>query len=103
MGIDVKIFRAVVFLLCLSVPSVYAEMTYAHYDYTLPPQVTDKLNKTITLDLRGIQVLDVLKYISEKTGINIVASQKIDARVNLFLKDVSVGNAFEIILLSTGL
>ncbi len=108
MGNFVTFSKRLIFLLMtgmtlLSSISVFAQVPFSQYQYNLSPEMEQQLQQSITLDLRGIQVLDVLKFISEKAGINIVASQKIDARVNLFLKDVTVENAFEIILLSTGL
>lgn len=80
-----------------------AQTPFTTHEYTLPAEAIEKMDRHITLDLRGIHVLDVIKFLSEKADLNIVASQNIEARVTLFLKDVTIGNAFEIILLSTGL
>lgn len=95
-------FILAMMLVCSST-AAFAQTPYGQYEFQLPADIQKQLSQHITLDLRGIHVLDVLKYISEKTGINVVASQNIDARVNLFLKDVTVSNAFEIILLSSNL
>ncbi|MDD4879551.1 MAG: secretin N-terminal domain-containing protein [Candidatus Omnitrophica bacterium] len=57
----------------------------------------------ITLDLKGIDVIDTLKIISQRTGMNIVASKSVTGKVTIFLKDVDVWDAFEIILLSNDL
>lgn len=62
----------------------------------VPPQ-------KITLDLKGIDVIDALKVISQRTGMNIVASKSVIGRVTIFLKDVDVWDAFEIMLLSNDL
>ncbi len=62
----------------------------------VPPQ-------KITLDIKGMDILDVLKVISQRTGMNIVASRNVTGRVTIFLKDVDVWDAFEIILLSNDL
>lgn len=59
----------------------------------VPPQ-------KITLDLKGIDIIDALKIISQRTGMNIVASKSVTSRVTIFLKDVDVWDAFEIMLLS---
>ena len=80
-----------------------AQVPFSQHEISLPPAAAEKLNRHITLDLRGIHVLDVIKFLSEKADLNIIASQNIDARVTLFLKDVSIANAFDIILISTGL
>lgn len=102
MGIKLKFFFLFSFIVCLGGIS-HAQVPFASHERALPDDVTAKLDRHITLDLRGIHVLDVIKFLSEKADLNIIASQNIEARVNLFLKDVTIGNAFEIILLSTGL
>lgn len=98
------------FVFVLSLTTYPLSLTYAQTQtpfvqpaMDLPIDALEKLDRHITLDLRGIHVIDVIKFLSEKADLNIVASQNIDARVTLFLKDVTIGNAFEIILLSTGL
>lgn len=62
----------------------------------VPPQ-------KITLDLKGIDIIDTLKIISQRAGMNVVASKGVTGRVTIFLKDVDVWDAFEIILLSNDL
>jgi len=62
----------------------------------IPPQ-------KITLDLKGIDIIDALKIISQRTGMNIVASKGVAGKVTIFLKDVDVWDAFEIMLLSNDL
>lgn len=62
----------------------------------VPPQ-------KIALDIKGMDVIDVLKIISQRTGMNIVASRNVTGRVTIFLKDVDVWDAFEITLLSNDL
>ena len=57
----------------------------------------------ITLDLKGIDIIDALKIISQRTGMNVVASKSVTGKVTIFLKDVDVWDAFEIILLSNDL
>ncbi len=57
----------------------------------------------ITLDLKGIDIIDALKIISQRTGMNIVASKSVTGKVTIFLKEVDVWDAFEIILLSNDL
>lgn len=57
----------------------------------------------ITLDLKGIDIIDVLKIISQRTGMNIAASKSVTGRVTIFLKDVDVWDSFEIVLLSNDL
>lgn len=54
------------------------------------------------LDLKDMDVLDVLKLISQKSGLNIVAGQNVKGRVTVFLKDIKVMEALEIIVEAYG-
>ncbi|MDP2942431.1 MAG: secretin N-terminal domain-containing protein, partial [Candidatus Omnitrophota bacterium] len=57
----------------------------------------------ITLDIKGMDIIDVLKIISQRTGMNIVASKGLSGKVTIFLKDVDAWDALEIILLANDL
>ena len=57
----------------------------------------------ITLDIKGMDIIDVLKIISQRTGMNIVASKGLAGKVTIFLKDVDAWDALEIILLANDL
>ncbi len=71
---------------------------------TVPAQAQSPVDsQKITLDIKGMDIIDVLKIVSQRTGMNIVASKSVTGRVTIFLKDVEVWDAFEIILLSNDL
>lgn len=57
----------------------------------------------ISLDLKGLDVVDVLKIISMRSGLNIVIGKNVTGRVTMFLKDVDIWDAFEIIIASNNL
>lgn len=57
----------------------------------------------ISLDIKGMDVLDVLKMFSQQANINIIAGKNVSGRVTMFLKDVDIWDAFEIILLANDL
>ncbi|MEW5758168.1 MAG: secretin N-terminal domain-containing protein [Candidatus Omnitrophota bacterium] len=61
------------------------------------------IQQKISLDLRNMDILDVLKLLSQKTGMNIVAARDIQGKVTIFLKDVPAFDAFETILSANGL
>jgi type IV pilus secretin PilQ/predicted competence protein len=50
------------------------------------------------LDLKNIDIMDVLKLISQKSGVNIIASQNVTGRVTVFLRDIEVKDALKIIV-----
>ena len=55
-------------------------------------------DQRISLDLKGVDILDVLKLLSQKTGLNFVAGRNVSGRVTIFVKDVGVWDAFEEII-----
>ena len=57
----------------------------------------------ISLDIKGMDIVDVLKMLAARSGINIVVGKNVSGRVTLFLKDVNVWDAFEIVLLANDL
>lgn len=58
---------------------------------------------TISLDLKGMDIIEVLKTLATKGKMNIVVGANVRGRVTMFLKDVDVGEAFEIILAANNL
>ena len=61
------------------------------------------LEGKVSLDLRNIDVVDALKFLAMKAGINIVVSKKVSGRVNLVVKDAPLKDVFDIMLRSNGL
>lgn len=57
----------------------------------------------ISLDLRGMDMVEVLKFLATKGNFNIVASPDVQGRATLILTDVSVRDALDIVLVSNGL
>jgi len=52
----------------------------------------------ISLDLKGVDILDVLKLLSQKSGLNFIAGRNVTGKVTIFAKDVDVWEAFELII-----
>lgn len=63
----------------------------------------DAVNQVMTLDLRDIDVVETLKFLAMKGSINIIASKDVAGRVSLFLKDTTIKDALDIILLANNL
>ncbi|HOW35216.1 MAG TPA: secretin N-terminal domain-containing protein [Candidatus Omnitrophota bacterium] len=55
------------------------------------------------LELKDMEIADVLKLISKKSGLNIVAGQDIRGKITIYLKDVDVRDALRIILESNNM
>ena len=68
-------------------------------DYHLPG-----LEKKISLDLlESMDVVDVLKFLSVKAGLNIIIGKDVAGSSKLMIKDVTIGEAMEIVLAANGL
>ena len=57
----------------------------------------------ISLDLKGMDVVEALKTLAAKGNMNLVIGSNVRGRVTMFLKDVAVADAFEIILAANDL
>lgn len=54
----------------------------------------------ISLDLKGIDILELLKIISKKMGVTIVPSKNVRGRINVFLNNLTLEDALDVIILS---
>jgi len=57
----------------------------------------------ISLDIKGMDIVDILKILSNRAGLNLVIGKNVTGKVTLFLKDVDIWDAFEIILVANDL
>lgn len=87
----------VVFLFLSMVSGVFAQAG------TAPAAVSADSNGKISLELKGMDVVEALKMIAAKGNFNIVIGTDVQGKVTLFLKEVDVRDAFDIILLATNL
>lgn len=55
-------------------------------------------NNQVTLDVKNMNILDVLRLIAEQSGLNIVASRNIHGTVTVKLQNVQIKDALEAIL-----
>lgn len=72
-------------------------------EHALDDSLFPGLASRISLDLRGMDVVEVLKFLSGKGGFNIVASPDAQGRATLTLTDVTVRDALEIVLVANSL
>lgn len=57
----------------------------------------------ISLDLKGMDIKDVLRILSQKSGLNIVADKDVKGTVSLYLRDIDVMDALDIVILTNSL
>ncbi|MDD3375614.1 MAG: secretin N-terminal domain-containing protein [Candidatus Omnitrophica bacterium] len=63
----------------------------------------ERINRKITLDVRDMNIIDVIKFLAIKGDFNVVTSKSVEGRVTLYLKSVSIEDALDIILISNAL
>ncbi|MDD2752233.1 MAG: secretin N-terminal domain-containing protein [Candidatus Omnitrophica bacterium] len=98
----------VVFLMAsflLFIPRVFAAKETSDPDLVNPASATPAAAQQgkISLDLKGMDVVDVLKMLATRAGMNIVIGKNVSGKVTIYLKDVDVKDAFEIVVLSSDL
>ena len=60
--------------------------------------LSDKLSKKISLDLRNMDIIDTIKFLAVQGDLNIVTSKSVSGRITLFLNDVTIGDILDVIL-----
>lgn len=63
----------------------------------------ERLKTTITLDVREMNVIDVLKFLALKGNFNLVTSNTVVGRVTIYLKNVSIQDGLDIVLIANNL
>lgn len=69
----------------------------------LPSELKEKLSMPFSLELRTVDVPVLLDLIRKKYDLNIVATKSVSGKLTILLKNVSVYDTLEIILLTNGL
>ncbi len=75
----------------------------------LPPLIVSAdagaagINGNISLDLRNIDVVDALKFLSMKANINIITTKAVTGRVTLMVENAVIQDVFDIMLRSNSL
>jgi len=61
------------------------------------------LSRKISLDLRSMDIMDTVKFLSKQGDLNIVATKNVSGKVTLFLKDITISDVLDMILLTNSL
>ncbi|MFA5039470.1 MAG: secretin N-terminal domain-containing protein [Candidatus Omnitrophota bacterium] len=88
--------------LCLFWP---AALTDAQQEQTAGPStaIADAAPGRISLDLKGIDIVELFKILSLKMNLNIVPTKDVSGRVSIFLNNVTLQDALDIILINNSL
>ena len=60
--------------------------------FSVPKKVKEEI---VTLEMKDIDIVEVLKVLSQKGSINIIIGQNVKGRITIFLKDVTVWEAMK--------
>ncbi len=71
-------------------------------DQTIIP-LQERLDRKITLDVRDMSVIDVLRFLALRGDFNLVTSSTVQGRATFYLKSVSIRDALNIAVLSNRL
>src|SRR5258706_10822224 len=99
------------FLMALGLLFFVAVPVFAEDDPAAPentetsaaPAVVKGDGKKISLELKNVDIIEVLKLLAQKGNLNIVAGKEVRGRVTLFLEDVEIWDALRIIFESNEL
>ncbi|MGE5197081.1 MAG: secretin N-terminal domain-containing protein, partial [Deltaproteobacteria bacterium] len=69
----------------------------------IPTPIEGGMQGKISLDLRNIDVIDALKFLALKTGLNVVTTKAVTGRVTLLVQDAVAKDVFDIMLRSNNL
>lgn len=67
------------------------------------PVAEPNTQEGISLDIKGMDIVDVLKMLASKADLNIVVDKNVAGRVTVFLENIDAAKALDVILASNGL
>ncbi|MCX5704326.1 MAG: secretin and TonB N-terminal domain-containing protein [Candidatus Omnitrophica bacterium] len=74
-------------------------VTYAKSEET---KTTNK-KENMSLDLKGVDILELFKMLSQKSGLTIITSKNVSGRINIFLNNLTFEDALDVILINQNL
>jgi type II secretory pathway component GspD/PulD (secretin) len=84
------------------VPNIFDQPKAITFETNQQP-LEERIVRKITLDVRDMNIIDVIKFLAIKGDFNVVTSKSVEGRVTLYLKSVSIRDALDIILISNNL
>ena len=93
---------SILFLLSINLSFLYADLVSSTNE-KINRDFPRGMEERISLDLRNIDIVDALKFLAEKAGINIVTTKKVSGRVTLKVDNVPIKDIFDVMLRSNSL
>lgn len=88
---------ALLLILCLVLPPLGFSQEQK------PSELPKVKDAKIALDVKGMNIVDVLKILADEGGLNLSIGGNVQGRITLFLKNIDVWDAFEIVAISSDL
>ena len=66
-------------------------------------EVIKGLSKKISLDLRSMDIVDIIKFLGMKGNLNFVTSKNVGGKVTIFLNNVAIGDLLDVVLFTNNL
>ncbi|RKY45673.1 MAG: hypothetical protein DRP81_03125, partial [Candidatus Omnitrophota bacterium] len=89
--------KVIISFIILSILIIYPGFSFS------PKEESDKLSKRISLNFQNIDIIEALKYLAIKGGINIIPTRKVSGRVTLKVDNAPLKDIFDIMLRSNNL
>ena len=89
--------KVIISFIILSILIIYPGFPFS------PKEESDKLSKRISLNFQNIDIIEALKYLAIKGGINIIPTRKVSGRVTLKVDNAPLKDIFDIMLRSNNL
>ena len=83
--------------------NVFAEEPKPIVISKIDESIYERMERAITLDVRDMNIVDVVKFLALKGEFNVVISPTVEGRSTVFLNSVTIKNALDIIIISNRL
>jgi type II secretory pathway component GspD/PulD (secretin) len=103
----------IIFLIGLAGSIAFLSMARAQDDTGQPIQplimtdpkqpLDERLDREITLDVRDMNIVDVIKFLAQKGDFNVIIAPSVEGRVTVLLHNVTIKDALDIVIMSNRL
>jgi MSHA type pilus biogenesis protein MshL len=93
------VFKYLIFILII----IIAIPVYSQEETSTQDEIKVAKGERISLDLKGIDIIELFRILSLKTGQTIVPSRGVSGRVNVFLNNLTLEDTLDVILISQDL
>jgi len=78
--------------------TVYAEEVKKDSASAQPQAGEEKIENKITLDLKGVEINELFKMLSEKSGMTVITTPEVKGRITVFMDNLTFTDALDVIV-----